>query len=384
MYSGGSPGRFACMPTLLRAALASVLASAALAAPAPAFTESTYDVTLDIEGTYSMVDRVPDGSMTHSVSAAFRIVAVNRGYTFTGSVPTGAARPDEVHVTALASERIKVVNEAGTAEGECSGKTLQSTTPGTLLFGSAGATEMFGQHIPVDDLTIVETCSGPAAPPSSTVRLTDPDPIHAGFSLPLEAVHDGMGLIRIEVARSQGAACPMADEHTYHCAFDWKGTITFVKTGSREVADEQPVPSHDGRSTAPPREEVAAPAPAPAPAAPAAPAGARAPSPVEVVRATVRPGAAVASLAVGCRVACWGTVKAFPWRRGGRARAAAARALASTRFSLAAAGSKAVRVRFGRAARRAIARAGGVRLVVETRLAGGGVERRTVTLPVRG
>jgi hypothetical protein len=64
--------------------------------------------------------------------------------------------------------------------------------------------------------------------------------------------------------------------------------------------------------------------------------------------------------------------------------AASARALATKRVTLAHGGTRTVTMRFGTAARRAIRRAGGVRLALSvTPRAGGKAVRRSVTLKLR-
>jgi hypothetical protein len=100
--------------------------------------------------------------------------------------------------------------------------------------------------------------------------------------------------------------------------------------------------------------------------------------PIQPGAAKLSRSAAFATVPVACSAACAGTVSATAAGSGGKARAAASRVLATRRFQATPGRPARVTLRFGAAARRAIRRAGGVRLTV--RAAGA---RRVVTLRLR-
>jgi hypothetical protein len=98
--------------------------------------------------------------------------------------------------------------------------------------------------------------------------------------------------------------------------------------------------------------------------------------------AKLAPSAASATVPVTCATACSGTVSATPLA-GGKARSAAARVLARARFKAGAGKRTRVTLHFSRAARRAIRRAGGVRLKIAATATGGRAAQRTLTLRLR-
>ena len=93
------------------------------------------------------------------------------------------------------------------------------------------------------------------------------------------------------------------------------------------------------------------------------------------------PSAATATVPVTCAADCKGTVTATA--AGAKPRAAASRVLARKTFKARAGRAKPVTLRFKPAARRAIRRAGGVRLTIAASAPGRGTTRRTVTLRLK-
>jgi hypothetical protein len=226
-------------------------------------------------------------------------------------------------------------------------------------------------HIGVD----LPTCSGLLAGATSTFGIGDDDrALGAGafdtpFALPHEAI--GMGkVIQLLDRKVTGAQCPGYMEATAACVLEWKATVTFERTGQRQIE----IPDEDIFVPLEPK-----PAPEPAPPdddlddlfVPLKPrAGAK-----------LSPDGGQASVTVTCPAGCSGSVAAYP--ASGRARASAARALARKRFTAAAGRKTTVVVRFTRAARRRVKRAG-VRLALRIAPAGGGeVVSRNLALRLR-
>ena len=198
------------------------------------------------------------------------------------------------------------------------------------------------------------------------------------FTFPREAI--GMGkVIQIVDEEVTDRTCPNDLTGTAQtCRLTIHATVTFDKV-NEFVVDDAPV--EIGEEDIPP-----VPGTSPEPVAPSGPSGpAPEPDPLEDLfiplpggSARLAPSAASATVAVACAADCAGTVTATP--AGGKARGAAARALARTRFTARAGKITRVTLRFRAKARRAIRRAGGVRLTIRASAPGRPAARRTVSL----
>ena len=172
------------------------------------------------------------------------------------------------------------------------------------------------------------------------------------FSLPHGRIGEATMSFRLH-GEVTGSSCPMHHANTVLCSLTWDATVTFTRTGEGEEDDNVPVVPI-GPAPAPqadPEDDLLVPL---------------------VAKAKLAGNLSRASLPLTCATACRGTLRA----------AAGGRTLAAKRFALKAGGTGRPSVRFSRADRRAIRRAGKVRLTL--RVSGGGkTVRGTVTLRVR-
>lgn len=176
------------------------------------------------------------------------------------------------------------------------------------------------------------------------------------FSIPREAI--GMGrIIQLVHEDVTGNRCPNNQAGGANCRLTFDATVTFDKFYDSGADDSDSKDTSDDQES---REERAV---------------------VRTAAAKLARSAAKARLLVTCPAACSGTVTAtLP--RGRRASSAKVRALARTRFRVAAGQTRRVVVRFSRAARRRIRRAGGVSLRVRT-VSAGKTSDRVLTLRLR-
>jgi hypothetical protein len=202
--------------------------------------------------------------------------------------------------------------------------------------------------------------------------------------MPHEAI--GMGkIIQLLDANVTDDRCPGYGDRTVSCTLAWKATVTFVRTAQRELGPGGGGQPPDGGSDP---DGCLIPMPDPDPACPDPDADAddclipmpqpdpACPDPdVDLIpmppkAATLSAGARQAKLKLTCRAACSGSATAYPTRRG--ARSSARRPLARTRFTGKAGRPITIVLRFRPKARRAIRRAGAVRIELRVAPAAGG------------
>jgi hypothetical protein len=178
------------------------------------------------------------------------------------------------------------------------------------------------------------------------------------FTIPHEAI--GMGrIIQLLHKDVTGKLCPNNRTGTGNCHLTYDVTVTFDKfydTGP-DSSGSSSTPGGGGGGTPSAKGVVVKPASAKLPAS-----------------------AAKATLEVSCPAKCDGTVTATLPR--GR-KASAAKALARSRFTVAAGKTQRVVVRFSRAAQKKIRRAGGVSLKVRT-VSAGKTDERVLSLRLKG
>ena len=149
-----------------------------------------------------------------------------------------------------------------------------------------------------------------------------------------------------------GTSCPMFHAQTVLCSLTWNATVTFSRIGEGEESGDAPeVPLERDPARPDPDDDLLVPL---------------------VAKAKLAGNLSRASLPVSCTVACRGTLTAT----------AGGRTVAKAKVALKAGGTGRATVRFGRADRRAIRRAGRVRLALKVS-GGGETVRRTVTLRAR-
>jgi hypothetical protein len=370
--------------SILLAALAGTLACAA-----PAYADiRTFRVTAEGSGTYERRDdsRHPTLGLGHeeTVTADFswRVVFPRVTFDSMGGLLGSVAPPQG---TIRGGGEADFMNH-GTSGGQpvrtpgfCSA--TDETVPARS--GSLSAIESrpsggdVGAHLifrPFDEIAFPAECTGALAniPRVSVWNGSEPaDAFDTAFFLPKEATDQGKIIQLLEQTPAQKAACALREPWTKSCTLDWSGTLTFDLVDVLKVT-----PDLDPGDLFVPVE--------PKPAR-QRPRGSRMRVPR---RASVAPDGSKASVKVDCPAGCSGTVRAFaagsrsaaaghPAERthsAGRGRSAATRPLAARHFSAKPGRPVKVTLRFRGAARRAVRRAGGVRLVVTA----GGVTRTAI------
>jgi hypothetical protein len=361
-----------------------VVASALLAlgaSSASAATITDYAVTIEGHATYER-SAVRPGPMQTTETAAFDFWTHYGDVRFTGkeiNMSQGASSIS--NVTARTTLR------AGSVGGACSGSTATVVGNGWLLDGfipmPSPTVEPVGVRVLGGAIFPTLSCTGDF-PPTDVITMggdddetpAPTDVFYTEFDLPHEAI--GMGkIIQLLDAKVTGADCPGHDEHTTSCELRWNATATFVRTQQTEGGPGHGLP--DPALVLPPDPPVR---PHPDDVVPTPRV---LPDPDDVIpsppAAKLSAKADKAVVTVTCAVACTGTATAYPAL--GSARAAASRPLARTRFTSKAGRRTTVVLRFRPKARRAIRRAGGVRVVLDVKpRAGGRPVRRTVRAPV--
>jgi hypothetical protein len=352
---------------------------------ARAVTMTEYDVTVEGQATYARSDAYPApyGQWEQRDKAAFKWKTHFSSVTFIGKqVGVTSALPESSVSDVDAETFVSIPTPEGPKTGACTGTTV-AAPPGPGWFGA--------EVIPTPDPTIerlnvrvlggisfhLPSCTGTVgtAPSSFGIGSGDPEvlsgPFDQAFDMPHEAI--GMGkIIQLLDANVSGARCPGHGDHTASCVLNWKATVTFVRTAQRELGPGGGDQSPDGGSDP---DGCLIPMPQPDPACP---------DPDEELipmlpkAATLSAGAQQAKLKLTCRAACSGSATAYPARRG--ARSSALRPLARTRFTGKAGRPITIVLRFRPKARRAIRRAGAVRIELRVAPAAGGrtVQRNVV------
>jgi hypothetical protein len=352
--------------------LAALAGALACAAPASADIR-TFKVTAEGSGTYQRYDdsRHPTLGLGHeeSVSAQFawRVVFPRVTFHSMGGL-LGSVAPPEGTITG--GGEVSFMNH-GTSGGQpvktpgfCSAAGAQVKAQGGRLTAGEGNRmgDEIGAHLtfrPFDEIAFPGQCTGALVniPRVSVWNGLEPeDAFDTSFFLPKEATDQGKIIQLLEQTPAQKAACSFKDPWTKSCALDWSGTLTFelvdvVKVDPNPNLDELFVPIEPEKPHAKPQ-------------------GGRVRVPR---RASLAPNGSKASVQVECPAGCSGSVRAYAAGRGAKA-SARPRPLAVRRFSAQPGRAAKVTLRFKGTARRAVRRAGGVRLVVTA----GGVTRTAI------
>jgi hypothetical protein len=369
--------------------LAGLAAALACAAPAAADIR-TFKVTAEGSGTYERRDdsRSPTLGLGHeeSVSAGFswRVVFPRVAFDSMGGL-LGSMAPPEGTIRGGGEADFMGHGMSGDqpvkTPGFCSAtdQTVQARSGSLSAITTGPSGGDVGAHLifrPFDEIAFPAQCTGALAniPRLSVWDGSDPaDAFDTAFFLPKEATDQGKIIQLVEQTPAQKAACALAQPWTQSCTLSWSGTLTFdlvdvLKVDPNLAVDELLLPLE------------------PQPTQPAQRGGR-----MQVPRrASLAPNGSKASVQVTCPAGCSGTVRAYA--AGATARSAAAgeraargarvstgrsagrRALAARRFSAKPGRSVKVTLRFRGTARRAVRRAGGVRLVVTA----GGVSRTAI------
>jgi hypothetical protein len=263
----------------------------------------------------------------------------------------------------------------GTISGDCTGTKADPIT-GSLV-SSPVLSAIGGERVilrPFAFVAVPWSCTSQGLQfPSGllTPNLPNADgegPYDTVVTIPDEAISMGkyIEIVNKDVPLEQ---CPLKNATTVTCTLHLQGQVTFTRTGQHVVQVE-----------ATPMDPTE-----PAPIEPLV-----TPEKVKSLleakgKAKLSGDGGTTSFTFTCGAGC--TLVAHVYSAGGGLRAAAApHALASKRIVLAHGGTKRVTMRFGKAARRAIRRAGGIRLVLSAKPIAGGkpvTRSQTVKLPPR-
>jgi hypothetical protein len=408
---GGAPmsGGWACgrLAPMRSARLLPFLAAAAAALAAPAVapaatTVVTYDAHISGKVTTQHRDRMHSeggggsttidttGSGTADFSSVVRGIRLRSdGTPVTGMVQAPAQAG--VDVLRETSQRC-APDGCEPHESRCMGGTLDHAPTMHVTPGARGENGLLDLQVVLGHGSLVATvpCAGPLFGPSAPFHL-EPEDHGVGTVV---TIHPGTvgNQILGDVFRGTASPedCPNRTPETVSCDITWEGRAFLHKVSEERVDDAQT--GHPGapRPITPPPGYTPPSTPAPAPVSTPVPGTAPAPRPAPpvVTPGKLPPNPSAYDVAIRCRTlgGCAGRVTAYPRTRStGRGRprahaAAAPRALASTAFS--ARGDRAsARLRFDAADRRAIRRAGGLRLVVS--VTGAPPVTKTVTLARR-
>jgi hypothetical protein len=332
---------------------------AVLAVPATASAERTvsYRVTVEGEGKYRY-----DKSTPYAVhrdahwkwKTEFPIV------TFEGDKPHTQSAENMYPTSTATLLSGKASSAAPSSPSQCTANGISGVNSGRFLPPSPipDPNPTIGLRVLAGVFLDFNGCPGQSGVESGITGtlVNDVHSFDTWFSIPREAI--GMGrIIQLLTENVTGNRCPSNRSGDADCQLTFDATVTFDKfydsgpegdEGSQDTKDDNT--SRKGRLV------------------------------VRPAAAKLARSAAKAGLLVTCPAACSGTVTATLPR--GRAAAAKARPLARTRFRAAAGQTRRVVVRFSRAARRRIRRAGGVSLRVRT-VSAGETAGRVVTLRLR-
>jgi hypothetical protein len=377
--------------------LTAALACLAFVAPsAVAFSMTDYRVTIEGSATYQRTDIGPGalGNWVQNQKAEFSWKSEFPTVTFIDKTVATAGGATINASVKSASMDVSIPTPEGPLTGACSGTTWQlPPTPGVIsgdVQKPEGA-EYEGIWLRVlsgGDIRL-DSCSGAlgGGPYGMSVDGGAPDrlaPYVEFFQMPHEAI--GMGkIIQLLNKTVTGVPCPGYYGMTDSCNLTWKATVTFVRTS--HIGLDEPV-----IGPAPPQPSEPHDPPQPVePAGPSAPERPTTPSKhvpgVDLEdlfiplpdEATLSRSGASATVPVLCAGGCRGTAVATALR-GGRAHGAAAKPLARATFVAAAGRKTLVRLRFRPAARRAIRKAGGIKVALTATPNGGAPQRTTLTI----
>jgi hypothetical protein len=330
------------------AAAAAVLAFAA----APAMADQQIDYAVTIEGSldYNRADVDAGASLQHDEAVDFRT-----------HLPRLSFFGNAAQATAPALGTASITRSAFTMTGEsatisCPEHTLTDVTGGGLEAQHHQDRTVFSVRA-IDSFTIrVGGCPANLGPWDYAFT-SGGVPVGAGiFDGAIALLHSRIGEASMSFPLSgavTGTECPNAHFNTALCSLTWDATATFTRTGESELDDEfEPVPIGPGPTPPPPAvqdDDLLVPL---------------------VADAELARSLASASLPFTCASACTGTLTAKA--RGTR--------LARETFD-ADSGESRVKLRFDRGDRRAIRRAGKVKLTLAA-IVGGEATKDSVVLRV--
>lgn len=332
---------------------------AALAAPASSWargdiTVTDYKVVIEGSADYNRADVDGDASAQHDEAVDFTTTIPRLSfYGDSAEDSTGALG------TASVSRGSYVITGESGSVG-CGVHTIVDSTAGGLdATSNAAGFTTFAARV-VDSFTVemsgcgLDAMNGWQVPFTSGGEEVGIGIFDGAFTMPNEMVGQGQMVFPLS-GEVTGSSCPGAHINTVLCSLTWDATVTFTKTGVREedipLVPLGPEPSATPAPTAPPVDPDAD---------LLVPLG---------TKAKLAKGLDRATFPVDCPAGCRGTVTAT----------ARGRKLAKGRFSAPAGGVARAVVRFDRADRRVIRRAGRVKLRLKA-TNGESTVRRSVTL----
>jgi hypothetical protein len=353
--------------------------AASFIAPAAADARTVvYDVVVEGSGKFHDVKHIPaPREFTQTVDATVGIQATIPQVAFVdGRLDNKASGPSIASVTA--TSEITAVGDDKTMHQRC--ESLWSLAPDAEAHIESDFLQPLENAEPLhvraaDTLDTDYACSGDHLSADESV-LGMPAEIGEGamdasFTIPRDIIGHGK-IIQLVKGAPEFAwqKCPGQYDDLWTCTGGWEGTVTFTK-----VSD----------TGAP------APAPAPAPATKPAPAPIPAPKPFDdaddllaplvPAKAAVDAKGATASFTATCPTSCSGTATFTSGGSGGKARAAAAKALGTAKFTVkAGAKQQTVKVKLPAKARKALKRTKTLKMALVLKPKAGKAKRATLVL----
>lgn len=391
--------RRALILPLVTLAAAAVPSGSALADQTPGEAMMSYTYAVTVEGTadYSrhFEQAAGGGTATEDAEAHLAWTTQIPVFQFFGTMPTSGSGNVQDGATVGVDFRASVPEAEYTDTGACASGTLDG---GASTVKLSDWTKAKGYLVQANVLTAgkikLGSCSGMLKNYDGSISLSQnlaengAAPWTQTFDMPPEAVGQGK-IIQLLDRTVTGVDCPGHRPGVTSCTLNWHAKLTFVKTAEDVLIwpgdpDDLLVPIPPGAGATP----TPAPAPAPTPAPATTPSTPTPGNSIDFILSNVRKAAtlattgASATLPVSCPSGCSGTAIATA-ASSGHASAAAARTLGRASFSVKPKGTKKVTLRFGAKARRAIRKAGAVKVAVRVKVPGAAAKQQTITLRLR-
>ncbi|MDQ3740788.1 MAG: hypothetical protein M3389_07570 [Actinomycetota bacterium] len=350
------------LTTLL--ALAACTAAGAETAAAADAVRTDYAVTIEGEAFYNVarVTHTEDGEQTHHEDDQFTFRTEMPKVSFFDHV--GGDPETSMGSATGVRGHLATVNPNG-ARIDCDGSEVTDFRPGRIDARYADGHTTYDVRV-LEAVQLKMDCSGlgPYEKRFDTLgSALGNSSWDDEFTMPGGSI--GQDEIRVPISNKvTGPECPGFDEETTLCELSWEAEVVFRKTGWEDVKEDP--------------EELNVPIVKPQPQ----PAPEPQPQPAKAAFETLpgaKLGATSLSVPVACAAGCTGT--ATVTLAGGKARAAAVKPLARKAFTVAPGATKRIVVTIPKRARKAVKRAGGVKVTLAVTPTGG--TRTTKRLTVR-
>lgn len=368
-----------------------VLAACAVgAAPAAAQIEEEehvtiktfYAVTIEGEAFYNVARITPTkwGDQTHQEDNQFKFRTEIPQIDFFDEI--GSDSKISMGTGSSVRGHVTTINPNG-SRIDCDGSEISGFEPGRLVGSMAHKATVYKVRV-LQAVRILMQCNGlPYEKGFQSFGDVGTGMWDAEFTVPMGML--GQEEMRFPIANTvSGPECPGFDEETTICELSFEGEVVFKKTGWSEVRygdaakdgvrEERHYPVQPGEPLVVPQPQPQPqPEPQPAPVQPA----------FEALSADASLSASALTVPVTCAAGCAGTAT-VTLPAGAKARAAAkAKPIAKTRFEVAPGATAKVRVKIPARARKAVRRAGAVKVTLAVTPTGGARQTKKLTVKLR-